>query len=51
MSEEEGGSRENARTVASINGVKNDNATARRPVSTRIRIEGVSQVVTFRDIV
>jgi hypothetical protein len=32
MLEEEGGSRANARTGACINGVKNDNATARRPV-------------------
>jgi hypothetical protein len=51
MSDEAGGSRENARTVACMSGVKNDNATTRRPVSPRIRIEGVIPVVTFRDIV
>jgi hypothetical protein len=51
MSDEEGGSREIAHTVACMNGVKNDNAITRRPVSPRIRIEGVIPVVTFRDIV
>src|SRR5215207_2277847 len=42
MSDREGGSRVNARTVVCMNGVENDNATARRPVSPRVRIEGVS---------
>jgi hypothetical protein len=51
MSDREGGSRENARTVACMNGVENDNAIAGRPVSPRMRIEGVIPVVTFRVIV
>jgi hypothetical protein len=51
MSDENGGSRGYARSMARMNGVKKNNATVRRPVAPRIGIEGVVPVVTFRVIV
>jgi len=51
MPDELGGSRGNAITMACIKGMKKNNVAVKRPVSPRIRIEGVIPVVTFRVIV